>query len=146
MTTLRDSRYATEILPEDEDDGTMPDSLDRLRQAVVGHRIVSVEQDDTPFNRWTESGVTTITLDTGQKVRLIHTYDCCAHTAVEAFLLHPELVNHMILGVGTTDGYTTWHIYADLGDVLKLTVDWSCGNPFYYGYGFDIIVEYGVAQ
>ena len=44
------------------------------------------------------------------------------------------------MGVGTTGEYTRWHIYADLGDVLELTVGWSCGNPFYYGYGFYIDV------
>ena len=45
------------------------------------------------------------------------------------------------MGVGTTDGFTRWHIYADMGDVLELEVGWSCGNPFYYGYGFNITVE-----
>jgi hypothetical protein len=53
------------------------------------------------------------------------------------------LVDHIILGVGTTDGYTTWHVYADAGDVLELAVGWSCGNPFYYGYGFTITVDDG---
>jgi hypothetical protein len=58
--------------------------------------------------------------------------------------LHPERVDHIITGVGTTGGYTTWHIYADMGDVLELSVGWSSGNPFYYGYGFDIsVVEAG---
>lgn len=38
-------------------------------------------------------------------------------------------------------GFTKWHIYADMGDVMELDVEWSCGNPFYYGYGFDIVVE-----
>ena len=52
-------------------------------------------------------------------------------------------MDHVILGVGTTDGYTTWHIYADFGDVMRLKVGWSCGNPFYYGYGFTIRVEGG---
>jgi hypothetical protein len=51
------------------------------------------------------------------------------------------MVEHAILGVGTTEGYTKWHIYADFGDVMQLDVGWSCGNPFYYGYGFDIAVE-----
>lgn len=51
----------------------------------------------------------------------------------------PENVH--ALQSGTTDGYTTWHIYADFGDVMRLKVDWSPGNPFYYGYGFDIAVE-----
>jgi hypothetical protein len=66
--------------------------------------------------------------------------DCCAYTELESFLLNPELVDHVITGVGTTDGYQTWHVYADMGDVLKLDVGWSCGNPFYYGYGFTIRV------
>ena len=71
---------------------------------------------------------------------MINTEDCCAYTDLEAFLLNVELVDHMILGVQTTEGYTKWHIYADFGDVLELAVAWSCGNPFYYGYGFDIAV------
>ncbi len=72
---------------------------------------------------------------------MVEVGDCCAYTELDSFLLNPELVDHMILGVGTTDYYTTWHIYADMGDVLKLNVKWSCGNPFYYGYGFNIQVR-----
>jgi hypothetical protein len=72
---------------------------------------------------------------------LVGNGDCCAYTELESFLLHPELVDHIITGVGTTDGYNTWHIYADIGDVLELSVGWSSGNPFYYGYGFDIQVK-----
>lgn len=81
-----------------------------------------------------------ITLDNGEKVLLADTSDCCAYTSLESFLLHPERVDHIITGVGTTDKYQRWHIYADLGDVLELEVGWSAGNPFYYGYGFDIHV------
>ena len=127
--------YPDETLPPDEDDGTMPSSVEDLRCAVIGHRIIRVERPDT------QPGTTTLILDNGQRVRLVDTADCCAFTEIRAFLLHPELVDHMILGVGTTDHYATWHIYADLGDVLELTVNWSCGNPFYYGYGFGITVE-----
>lgn len=29
---------------------------------------------------------------------------------------------------------------AVVGDVMELEVGWSCGNPFYYGYGFSINV------
>lgn len=134
-------RYPAEVLDEDDDNGTMPASLDDLRQAVVGHRIVSVEKDVAIPSRWGTDRATVLTLDNGQQVRLVGQSDCCAFTEVDAFLLHPELVDHMILGVGTTDGYTKWHIYADMGDVLELTVGWSCGNPFYYAYGFDITVE-----
>ena len=125
------TNYPEERLDGYNDDGTMPANVDALREQVVGHRITSAERDGGTF---------TITLDNGKQVELADTSDCCAYTDLEAFLLHPELVDHIITGIGTTDGYTTWHIYADMGDVLELTVGWSSGNPFYYGYGFDIRV------
>lgn len=123
--------YAEEVLDGDYDDGTMPSNVEDLRTHVVGHRIVSAVQDGRRF---------TITLDNGKRVELANTDDCCAYTDLEAFLLHADRVDHIITGVGTTDSYTTWHIYADMGDVLELTVGWSAGNPFYYAYGFDITV------
>jgi hypothetical protein len=130
--------YEPEGLHEDDDDGTMPSNVATLRSNVVGHRIVAAEQDGQVF---------TVTLDSGARVELANTDDCCAYTDLEAFLLHPERVDHIITGVGTTNGYTTWHIYADMGDVLELTVGWSCGNPFYYGYGFNInVVEPDVVR
>jgi hypothetical protein len=134
--------YPPEVLGEDDDNGTMTESLDALREVVVGHRIVSVEptteRDDNHYQTGTDH---IITLDNGKRVRMSGTGDCCAYTELEAFLLHPDKVDHMIMGVGTTDGFTTWHIFADAGDVLELTVGWSCGNPFYYSYGFNITVE-----
>jgi len=139
------SPYPIEILDEDDDNGTMPENVERLAETVVGHRIVKAEVQartwKNPNYDWTERGnPLVLTLDNGHEVLLADTSDCCAHTEVEAFLLHPEKVDHVIMGVGTTEGYTNWHIYADWGDVLELTVGWSCGNPFYYGYGFDITV------
>ncbi|GAA3018505.1 DUF7448 domain-containing protein [Streptomyces fulvorobeus] len=133
--------YPEEILSESDDDGTMPENVATLREAVVGHRIVSAEREET-LARW--GGITdalVITLDNGKRVELQDTDDCCAVTELASFLLHPERVDHIITGVGTTDGYDTWHIFADMGDVLELSVGWSCGNPFYYGYGFDITVK-----
>lgn len=133
--------YPSERLDDDYDDGTMPANVAVLAEAVIGHRIVSVKEE-TVEGRW--YGVVTatvITLDNGKRVALADTNDCCAYTELKEFFLHPESVDHMILGVGTTDGYATWHIYADFGDVMELKVGWSCGNPFYYGYGFDITVE-----
>lgn len=134
--------YPTEVLGDEyEDDGTMVNNVDTLRQAVVGHRIVKAEEREIKSDRWYGSGRgLVITLDDGTEVRLVDTDDCCAYTALQTFLLHPDKVDHMILGVGTTEGYTRWHIYADWGDVLELEVGWSCGNPFYYGYGFHIDV------
>jgi hypothetical protein len=135
------NRYPAESLDDDDDDGTMPRNVDQLQGAVVGHRIVSVEEGvEVPGRYYGTATATVITLDDGRRVALADTDDCCAYTELKAFLLHPERVDHIITGVGTTNGYTAWHIYADMGDVLELSVGWSCGNPFYYGYGFDIQV------
>lgn len=130
--------YPIEGLDPQDDNGTMPANVEALRQAVVGHRIVKAER--RPITSYPWSPPLFLTLDDGTEVRVADDGDCCAVTELKAFLLHPELVDHMIMGVGTTEKYTRWHIYADLGDVLELTVDWSCGNPFYYGYGFNIDV------
>lgn len=135
--------YEVETLDPDEDDGTMVNSKDLLAEAVVGRRIVSVEMNVIPEEgvfHYAWGGCHRITLDNGRRVYMQEESDCCAFTELQAFLLHPDAVNHMITGVGTTDGYTTWHIYADMGDILQLTVGWSAGNPFYYGYGFNIRV------
>lgn len=132
MNGLIDVRYADEKLGEEQDDGTMPANRKELEDAVVGHKIVKVTKDHG-------SGI--IHLDNGKRVRLSEYGDCCAYTELESFLLHPEMVDHIIVGVGTTNEYNVWHVYADAGDVLRLTVGWSPGNPFYYGYGFQIAVE-----
>lgn len=131
--------YDVEVLDEDIDDGTMPDSLERLSDEVVGHRIVKV--DNLSSDGWYSEAGITITLDNGKRVKVRGSGDCCAYTGIEAFFLNPEAVDHIITGIGTTDQYSTWHIYADMGDVLKLDVGWSGGNVGYYGYGFKIVVE-----
>lgn len=144
---MTDTRYPVETFDDDdypEDDGTMPANVEALAEAVVGHRIVSAESVDDPGvdKYWSSYGPSLVlTLDNGKRVVLRNTSDCCAYTELQEFFLDPAAVDHMILGVGTTEGYTTWHIYADFGDVMKMKVGWSCGNPFYYGYGFDIEVE-----
>jgi hypothetical protein len=133
--------YPTEELIADVDDGTMPNNVAQLEKLVVGHRIISAEKG-THENRWgNETDALIITLDNGMRVVLQDTDDCCAYTSLRDFFLDPNSVDHMIMGVGTTDKYTTWHIYADFGDIMRLQVGWSCGNPFYYGYGFSIAVE-----
>lgn len=137
-------RYPEEELNtswKDEDNGTMPANVDTLRQAVVGHKIVDAGYRDVQSkNPWYRGRAFVITLDNGTQVRLFDDSDCCAYTELQEFLLHPGKVNHVIIGVGTTEKYTRWHIYAHYGDVLELTVGWSPGNPFYYGYGFHIDV------
>lgn len=141
--------YPAEILDPDEDNGTMPNSLAALGEAVIGHKIVSVEpateEEITALEAdddwgWFGRGGAIITLDNGTRVALQNTDDCCAFTELEAFLLHPDKVDHLITGVGSTDRFTRWHVFADAGDILELTVGWSSGNPFYYGYGFNLVV------
>jgi hypothetical protein len=137
---MTDDRYPEELLDEDDDCGVMPENVATLAEAVVGHRIVSAEQRKIKEGSWRTESSLVLTLDDGREVQLIDTDDCCAYTALESFFLDPSAVDHIILGVGTTDYYSTWHIFADFGDVMKLELGWSCGNPFYYGYGFDINV------
>lgn len=142
MTTPLDDRYPVETLAPYDDDGTMPDNVASFADAVVGHRIISAEKRavDKRYRYWGSSEETVITLDNGKQVLLRDTSDCCAFTELEEFLLAPDAVDHIIMGVGTTDGYSKWHIFADFGDIMSLKVGWSAGNPFYYGYGFDIEV------
>jgi hypothetical protein len=142
---MSNNPYPEEILGPDDDDGTMVDNVATLREHVVGRRIVGVERGvgATKTYDWgyTESIFgTALVLDDGRRVVLANNGDCCAYTDLEDVILNLDKIDHVITGVGTTDGYATWHIYADLGDVAELTVGWSCGNPFYYGYGFDIAV------
>lgn len=138
-------RYPVEVIDPDEDDGTMPDTVQELRDQVIGRKIVKAERGaaryKNPYFGFEDRGAGLIlTLDNGKRVILAETDDCCAFTELESFFLNVENVDHVITGVGTTDGFTRWHIYADFGDILSLDVDWSAGNPFYYGYGFDIAV------
>lgn len=147
--------YPVEELDEYDDDGTMPDNVAELAKNVVGRKIVAVDRN---FNHeykpyewatWNSKlNGTALVLDDGTRVVLVAGDDCCAYTELEDIIINLDKIEHVITGIGTTDGYTKWHIYANLGDVAELTVGWSCGNPFYYGYGFDIYVfdENGVMK
>lgn len=135
--------YPEEKLGENDDDGTMVENVEYLRSLVVGHKIVAVEKPvtvPTDYKWGSDSHGTALVLDNGKRVVLVDGGDCCAYTELEDVILNLDKIDHVITGVGTTDGYNTWHIYADLGDVATLKVGWSCGNPFYYGYGFAINV------
>jgi hypothetical protein len=136
-------RYPKEDLDTEwEDDGTIVENVETLAEHVVGQRIVAVEKGVTNTDQWGyESTGTALVLGNGKKVILVGSDDCCAYTELEDVILNLDKIDHVITGVGTTDGYTKWHIYADLGDVVELKVGWSAGNPFYYGYGFGISVQ-----
>lgn len=136
--------YPIEILDENDDDGTMVENVATLTEHVVGRKIVAVERNAKASGRyeWSrDSYGTALVLDNGKRVILTGSSDCCAYTELSDIILNLGKIDHVITGVGTTGEYTTWHIYADLGDVATLKVGWSCGNPFYYGYGFDISVQ-----
>ena len=134
--------YPVESLAGDDDNGTMPENVETLASHVVGRKIVSVEKGASVHNDLWGTGVgTLLTLDNGKQVILENTTDCCAFTEINNVILHLDKIDHVITGVGTTEEFDRWHIYADLGDVVELEVEWSCGNPFYYGYGFDITVR-----
>lgn len=122
------TRYVDPTVSEDDDNGTMPESVANLAAAVVGHRIVAVDG-----NR--------LRLDDGRTVVLVENSDCCAYTDIAGVVHNLSSIDHVITDVATSDGYTRWHILADAGQVLELQVGWSCGNPFYYSYGFTVEVE-----
>lgn len=132
MSYQTDEEYCNEV---------MQGNVDELAEAVVGHRIVSATPSASVKDRWgrTRSGFV-ITLDNGKKVIMSNTDDCCAYTELNNFLLYPDRVDHVIVGVTSGDDFSTWHIYADMGDVLSLDVGWSSGNTGYYGFGFGIEV------
>lgn len=138
--------YPQDTLNTDEgqtDNGTMPDNVQALENALVGHRIVKAETGFAKYHGdlWENySSGLILTLDTGQRWIIADTLDCCAYTELEKFLLHPENIAHTITSVETQDGWTKWFILADMAHVLDLDVSWSSGNPFYYCYGFDIAV------
>lgn len=142
---MSEERYPLEILDgESEDDGTMPENVEKLASHVVGRRIVGIERKVPMPGRYDYScsrkAEAVLVLDNGKRVALVETDDCCAFTDLNDIVLNLDKIDHVIMGVGTTERYTKWHIYADLGDVVEMQVGWSSGNPFYYGYGFDISV------
>lgn len=138
--------YPEDQLNEDEyqeDDGTMPDNVQELENTLIGRKIVKAERETATYDNGyydeTRAGLV-LTLDNGQRYIIADTNSCCAYTELQSFLLNPENIDHAITGVETQGGYTKWFILADMKHVLDLDVAWSCGNPFYYGYGFDIAV------
>lgn len=116
-------------------DDVMQGSVDDLVQAVVGHKIVNVEQMSGSYDDYL-----LITLDNGKIVELHDSGDCCAYTAVHEFLFNATSVDHIITAVKVEDDYQTWHVLADMEEVLKLDVGWSEGSG-YYSYGFYINVR-----
>ena len=78
------------------DDGTMPNNVQALRDAVIGRRIVSAVEARVPayYFDGKPSGLQrdglVITLDDGTRAELVDSDDCCAYTALSSFLLNPQ--------------------------------------------------------
>jgi len=128
-----------------ENDSTMLDNIAEVADEVVGHRIIEVNRDvalPAGSSRWYYGGGRglELVLDNGTRVYLSDTSDCCAYTELEAIIEHLPEMDHIITAVQQSDGFEKWHFIADLGEVLELQVGWSEGNPYYYGYGFDVAV------
>jgi len=125
----------------DADDGTIVENLNSFNDALVGRRVVAVERSKSSGRIYHSGSVTAFTLDDGSRVELSDTDDCCAYTQMEGIIEKLPDITHAITGVVSSDGYQNWHIMADFGEIMELKVGWSSGNPFYYGYGFDINVR-----
>lgn len=80
-------------------------------------------------------------MSNGSRVELVDTNDCCAYTELESIIEKLPNITHAITGVVSSNGYENCHILADFGEIMELRVGWSSGNPFYYGYGFEINVK-----
>lgn len=123
----------------------MQGSVDELASKVVGQRIVKVERrpaepDEDGYVGYGRSEETVFTLGNGQTVILGDTDDCCAFTEVGSFEFLNQTDN-VITRVETDEGFQDWFIYADSIPVVNLKVDWSPGNPYYYGFGFTVRVK-----
>lgn len=123
----------------EQHDYMMLKNAEELEKLVVGQKIAEVRQVERPtryndIEKWLE-----IELKNGTTVQMVDSYECCAFTELNKFLLNFENIEHVITGVSTENNYETWHIYAAMGDVLTLDVGYDPSNG-YYGYGFEINV------
>lgn len=126
-----DEQYEAEI---------MGGSAAELEEAVVGRRILSVEKAKYPGSVYGRGEGIRLSLDDGTTVFVANTDDCCAFTEVEDFEFL-ENTENVITSVETDEGFNKWFVYAGNAPVLEMDVAWSPGNPYYYGFGFEIRIE-----
>lgn len=133
--------YLDDAEDADYEAGVMDSGRAELAAAVVGHRIVSVEDVERVASDWyyAKPGIK-LTLDDGRAVYIADTDDCCAYTD-HRDLKFLEGVDNAVTSVTTEGNFTRWFIYAGDVPVVEFGADWSPGNPYYYGFGFDIIVK-----
>lgn len=136
MLDENDSQYESEV---------MQGSVDELASNIVGQRIVAVERrnsepDENGYVGYGRSEETVFTLANGRQVILEDTDDCCAFTEVSSFDFL-EKSDNAVTRVEADEDFETWFIYADQVPVVHLGVSWSPGNPYYYGFGFNVRVK-----
>lgn len=115
----------------DYESGVMREGVTALGEAVIGRRIVNAEKR----GYWDA----VLTLDDGTEVTVHGDSDCCAYTQVESLKFLAD-VDNVITRVEVDEEFETWHVYAESVPVVTLDVAWSPGNPYYYGFGFEIRV------
>lgn len=125
---------------DDYEAEVMGGSAVEFQTAIVGRKIVKVERIVRDYSGTAFSQGVQFTLDDGRVVELHDTNDCCAFTEVKDFEILADLDN-VITSVTTVDGYQKWYVYAAGIPVVGVYVDWSPGNPYYYGFGFSITVK-----
>lgn len=124
-----DEKYEAEV---------MGGSAEEFAGAIVGSKIVSVTKE--PFSKdYGRSEGLKFVLDNGNVVWLADTDDCCAFTEVEDFKFLGQ-GEHAITSVTTEDNFQKWYVYAESTPVAEIDVAWSPGNPYYYGFGFEVKV------
>lgn len=139
----------------DYEDEVMEQSRTAFEKAVVGRRIVLVEQSATirgditnaDHGMWaskSHAGIVplVLTLDDGTKVGLLEQGDCCAFTDLNKVIERLPVTEHVITSVKADNerDTETWHILSGMNDVLDLEIGWSEGTG-YYAYGFKIVVQ-----
>lgn len=103
---------------------------DRLREIVVGRKLVSVEGE-------------TVTLDNGTKIRIEGSSDCCAWgDATIGKIIDSE---HVITGVQSVDGEGDYpnsasvFLMTDAGTAMEIAQKWDESNGYYF-YGLYLTV------
>ena len=105
---------------------------DRLRETVVGRKLVSAEGE-------------TITLDNGAKIRIEGSSDCCAWgDATIGKVIDSEHVITGVRSVGDGDyGKATVFLMTDAGSAMEISQEWDESNGYYF-YGLYFTVTEGL--
>ena len=120
----------------------MPANVAKLGEAVIGRRIVSAEKGEVAREYYGLSDGRILTLDYGTKVSLVDTADCCAYTDAGGVPPAPRDGRSRDPWGGHNGRlHEVAHLRRPRRRAGASTSAGRAGNPFYYGYGFDIAVQ-----